>query len=493
MNILLVYPEFPETFWSFRHALRFIGKKSVMPPLGLLTVAAMLPKEWNKRLVDMNIQPLTHQDLDWADYVFVSAMTAQRKSAKDVVAMCKSAGKPVVAGGPLFLSEYPDFPEVDHFVLNEAEITLPQFLADLARGEPQRLYTTDQYPDLSLTPIPLWELVDMRRYAEMCLQFSRGCPFNCDFCNVTAMLGHVPRTKSGAQLVAELESLYAAGWRGDIFIVDDNFIGNKRILKKEVLPAIIEWRKDKPSIGFQTEVSINLADDDELIDLMVRAGFTTVFIGIETPDEESLVECSKIQNRGRDLVANIRKLHRAGLDVQAGFIVGFDTDKPSIFERQIRFIQESGIITAMVGLLQAPAGTKLYERLRKEGRLLESFTGNNTDFSINFIPKMDLQTLVDGYKRIVETIYSPEAYYERVKKFLSEYQPPKFVKPKIKLPELKAFFRSIYLLGIKGSERLEYWKLFFWTLFRRPNLFPKAITYAIYGFHFRRVFESYKQ
>ncbi|MBC7334823.1 MAG: cobalamin B12-binding domain-containing protein, partial [Clostridia bacterium] len=204
MNILLVYPEFPETFWSFRHALRFIGKKSVMPPLGLLTVAAMLPKEWNKRLVDMNIQPLTRKDLDWADYVFVSAMTAQRKSTKDVVAMCKSAGKPVVAGGPLFLSEYPDFPDVDHFVLNEAEITLPQFLADLERGEPQRIYTTDQYPDLSLTPIPLWELVDMRRYAEMCLQFSRGCPFNCDFCNVTAMLGHVPRTKSGAQLVAEL-------------------------------------------------------------------------------------------------------------------------------------------------------------------------------------------------------------------------------------------------------------------------------------------------
>lgn len=493
MNILLVYPEFPETFWSFRHALSFIGKKAVMPPLGLLTVASMLPEEWNKRLIDMNTTPLRDGDLAWADYVFLSAMTAQRASIQAVLERCQEAGVPVVAGGPLFIAEYEDFPEIQHFVLNEAELTLPAFLEDLQRGEPGPLYTTDQYPDLSSTPIPMWNLVDMSSYSEMCVQFSRGCPFNCDFCNVTAMLGHTPRTKSAGQLIQELDSVYAAGWRGDIFIVDDNFIGNKRLLKREVLPAIIEWRKDKPEVGFQTEVSINLADDDELIDLMVRAGFTTVFIGIETPEEESLIECSKIQNKGRDMAANIRKLHLAGMDVQAGFIVGFDSDKPSIFERQIRFIQETGIITAMVGLLQAPSGTKLYERLKEEGRLLKEFSGNNTDFTLNFIPKMDMQTLIEGYKNILDTIYSPEAYYQRVKRFLSEYEPPKVVAPKIKLPELKAFFRSIYLLGIKGTERVHYWKLFFWTLFRRPRLFPKAITYSIYGYHFRKVFESYEQ
>ena len=491
MNILLVYPEFPETFWSFRHALSFIGKKAVMPPLGLLTVAAMLPEEWTPRLVDMNVQRLTRRDLEWADYVFISAMVAQRASVVEVLERCAEAGVPTVAGGPLFLGEHEDFPQVDHFVLNEAEVAFPEFVRDLQAGQARRVYEMDGHPDLSLTPAPRWDLVDMRRYAQMCIQFSRGCPFNCDFCNITAMLGRTPRTKTAPQLLAELDALYEAGWKGDVFIVDDNFIGNKRILKSQVLPALIEWRKSRPEVGFQTEVSINLADDPELIELMVAAGFTTVFVGIETPDEDSLAECSKIQNRGRDLKESVRYLQRAGLDVQGGFIVGFDSDKPGIFEQQVKFIQETGIITAMVGLLQAIKGTELYERLQREGRLLAESTGNNTDASINFIPKMDLQVLLEGYKRILENIYSPEAYYERVRIFLQHYMPAGVVKPKLRLPEFKAFFRSIYRLGIRGGERIYYWKLFFWTLFRRPSLFPKAITYSIYGFHFRRVWETY--
>ena len=413
MNILLTYPEFPETFWSYKHALKFIGKRAVMPPLGLLTVASMLPKEWNVRLVDMNVQHLRKRDLEWADYVFLSAMVAQRDSVVDVIARCKAAGVPVVAGGPLFIGEHEQFPDVTHFIINEAELIMPEFVQDLARGEAKRLYEHSEHPHLSETPAPMWELVKTRRYAQMCIQFSRGCPFACDFCNVTAMLGHVPRTKSAEQFIHELDRLYESGWRGEVFVVDDNFIGNKRILKNEVLPALIEWRKDKPEYSFSTEVSINLADDEELLDLMIAAGFTAVFIGIETPDEESLAECSKLQNKNRDLADSIRLLHQAGLDVQAGFIVGFDSDKPGIFERQITFIQETGIITAMVGLLQALNGTQLYERLRNEGRLLEESSGNNTDASINFVPKMDLQVLLEGYQRILENIYSPEAYYQR--------------------------------------------------------------------------------
>jgi len=493
VNILLTYPEFPETFWSFKHALKFIGKKASMPPLGLLTIAAMLPEEWNKRLVDMNVARLTKRDLEWADYVFLSAMVAQRDSVVELIDRCKAAGVPIVAGGPLFLSEHDQFPDVDHFVLNEAEITLPQFLEDFQRGEAKQVYETTEYPDLSEAPVPMWELADLRRYATMCMQFSRGCPFNCDFCNITAMFGHVPRIKSADQLVAELDALYAAGWKRDVFFVDDNFIGNKRILKNEVLPALIEWRKDKPGCSFSTEVSINLADDEVLRDMLVAAGFVRVFVGIETPDEESLAECSKIQNRGRDLVSSVRLLQEAGLEVQGGFIVGFDSDQPNIFDRQIKFIQETGIVTAMVGLLQAPSGTALYERLRREGRLLRESSGNNTDASINFIPKMDLQVLLEGYQRILESIYSPEAYYERVRTFLRTYVPSDVVKPRLTVPELGAFFKSIYLLGIKGKERIQYWKLFFWTLFRRPRLFSTAITYSIYGFHFRRVWEAYTQ
>lgn len=493
MKILLTYPQFPETFWSYKHALQFIGKRAVMPPLGLLTIASMLPEEWELRLVDMNVQRLSKRDLEWADYVFLSAMVAQRDSVVEVVARCKEAGVPVVAGGPLFIGEHEQFPDVAHFIINESELLLPQFAQELQQGKARRIYESSAHPDLSLTPAPMWKLVSTRRYSQMCIQFSRGCPFACDFCNVTSMLGHTPRTKSAAQFIRELDLLYESGWRGTVFVVDDNFIGNKRILKNEVLPALIEWRKDKPEYGFSTEVSINLADDQELLDLMIAAGFTGVFIGIETPDEDSLTECSKLQNKNRDLADSIRLLQRAGLDVQAGFIVGFDSDKPSIFDRQITFIQETGIITAMVGLLQALNGTQLYERLRREGRLLEESSGNNTDASMNFIPKMDPQVLIDGYQRILENIYAPEAYYQRVRTFLREYRPADVVKSKLTFPEIQAFFKSIILLGIRGKERLHYWKLFLWTLSHRPRLFPLAITYSIYGFHFRRVWEAYTQ
>jgi len=488
LRILLVYPEFPDTFWSFKHALKFVRKRAGAPPLGLLTVAAMLPAEWEKRLVDLNVTSLTQADLAWADYVFVSAMIVQSDSARALIARCKEAGVKVVAGGPLFTMEHERFGLVDHFVLNEAELTLPPFLADLTNGCAQPIYTTTEFPDIQHTPMPLWGLANLKHYDTVSIQFSRGCPFSCDFCNVTALLGHRPRLKTAAQIIAELDSLYALGWRKSVFFVDDNFIGNKKKLKSEVLPALIEWRKGKVGMPFSTEVSINLADDTDLMRLMTQAGFDTVFVGIETPNEDSLVECSKTQNKGRDLVESVKRLQRAGLQVQGGFIVGFDSDTPSIFQQQIDFIQKSGIVTAMVGLLQAPPGTGLYERLKREGRLVNEMSGDNVDGSTNIIPKMGLDTLREGYRKILNQIYAPQFYYERVLTFLREYQPPK-IRFHLEPQYILAFGRSIYQLGIRGVERVHYWKLFFWTLFRRPRLFPLAITLAIYGFHFRQVVE----
>ena len=370
MKVLLLYPEFPDTFWSFKHALKFIRKRASVPPLGLLTVAAMLPPSWEKRLVDLNVRKLTDKHLRWADLVFISAMIVQRESVKALIARCRAAGKTIVAGGPLFTSEYSQFPGVDHFVLNEAEVTLPEFLRDLEQGCARRVYAPAEFPDIRQTPAPLWELAELRRYASMCIQYSRGCPFDCEFCDVTVRFGHRPRTKTAAQIIAELDSLHRLGWRGPVFFVDDNLIGNKRALKTELLPALIDWQEGRRGVPLYTEASINLADDEELMHLMAEAGFDMVFIGIETPDESSLAECNKRQNQHRDLVADVKRIQRAGLQVQGGFIVGFDSDTPTIFHRQIEFIQKSGIVTAMVGLLNALPDTKLYARLKREGRLL---------------------------------------------------------------------------------------------------------------------------
>jgi radical SAM superfamily enzyme YgiQ (UPF0313 family) len=489
MRALLVYPQFPDTFWSFRYALQFIRKRASSPPLGLLTIAALLPADWQIRLVDLNIRPLSREDIEWAEMVMISAMVVQRPSAREVIARCKAAGKRVVAGGPLFLGEWQDFPQVDHFVLNEGEITLPVFLRDLENGTPQRVYSTDDYADMSRSPVPRWDLLDTRYYDSLSIQYSRGCPFNCDFCNVTAMLGHRPRTKTADQILAELDSMYALGWRRNIFFVDDNFIGNRKQLKEEILPALIRWRQGKKGCHFITEASINLADDPELMRMMVEAGFTSVFVGIETPAEESLAECHKGQNLRRNLVESVRRLQQFGLQVMGGFIVGFDSDRPNIFQQQLEFIQKSGIVTAMVGLLQAPYGTALYQRMAREGRLLSELSGSNTDGSTNILPKMGLDTLRQGYRRLIGELYSPHTFYERVRTFLENYNPPG-LNVSIHWEEVYAFFASMWRLGVLGRERKEYWRLFFWTLWKYPRKFALAITFAIYGYHFRQVFQS---
>ncbi len=488
MNILMVYPMYPDTFWSFKHALKFVSKKASFPPLGLLTIASMLPKDWTKKLIDMNANQLTDDDILWADFVFISAMSIQSESADDVIQRCKKLNAKIVAGGPLFTSSPELYEKIDHLILNEAEITLPHFLKDLNEGMAKHKYTSEYWADISTTPLPLWDLISMNDYTSMNLQYSRGCPFDCDFCDITVLYGRKPRTKTKNQVIAELDVLYFTGWRGPVFFVDDNFIGNKVKLKKEILPAITEWMdKRKNPFYLNTEASINLADDDTLMHQMAKAGFEAVFIGIESPNEESLIECHKPQNTNRDLIASVKKIQNAGLEVQGGFIVGFDNDHPKIFEELTNFIQQSGIVTAMVGLLNAPKGTNLEKRLQNEGRMIKDFTGNNTDFTINFIPKMDSEKLLNGYKSILKTIYSPKYFYERVMQFLKDFEPKKKKVFHLNPNYILALFRSIMKLGVIGEERIYYWKLFIWTLFRKPQLFSLAILFAIYGFHFKKI------
>jgi len=490
LKVLLVYPQYPDTFWSFKYALKFIFKKATFPPLGLLTVAAMLPEEWEKKLVDMNTTTLTDKDLKWADYVFISAMVAQQNSTREVIDRCRKLGTKIVTGGPFFSRGYEDFgfDDIDHLVFNEAENIMPLFLEDLEKGCAKHIYTSEERPDIRESPVPLWSLISKRQYQSMTIQYSRGCPFNCDFCDIIILNGHRPRTKDKSQIVAELDALYDMGWRASVFFVDDNFIGNKRKLKSEILPAIIKWMEEKERpFTFLTEASMNLADDEELMRLMNEAGFEMVFVGIESPNEESLVECNKLPNKNRDLLASVKKMQNYGLQVQGGFIVGFDSDPVSIFKSQIDFIQKSGIVTAMVGVLVALPETRLYKRLKKENRLLVGGTGDNTDGSTNFIPKMGYETLARGYKHVVDIIYAPKQYYERIRTFLREYKPSDKGKRKISLIHLIALIRSIWVLGVEEKGRIHYWRLFVWTLLKEPKFFPLSMQLAMQGFHYRKV------
>lgn len=488
MKILLVYPETPASFWSFKDALKFIAKKVAEPPLGLITVAAMLPKEWEKKLIDMNVSKLQDKHILWADYVFLSGMNIQINSFKDVIRRCNSLGVKIVVGGPLATIQQKDFLGVDHFILNEAEITLPLFLEDLKNGNPKQVYSSDKFPDITKTPIPMWELLDIKKYASLSLQYSRGCPYDCDFCSITMLNGRKPRTKSSMQFLTELERIYNLGWRGPVSIVDDNFIGNKGKLKNEVLPNLIEWSKRKkyPFI-FITEVSINLADDEKLMDMMIESGFNSIFIGIESPSDECLMECGKSQNLKRNLVTAVKKLQQRGFIVSGGFIVGFDNDSPSVFQDQIDFIQKSGIVSAMVGLLNAPIGTKLFKRMQLENRMLDVFNGNNMDGTMNFVPKMNYRDLIAGYSRIVKTIYAQKEYYHRLKHFLSNYKKPFWNKNKIQLKEVRAFMMLLWFLGVIENGKKYFWKLLAFSLFKHPNKFPLAMTMAVYGYHYRRV------
>jgi radical SAM superfamily enzyme YgiQ (UPF0313 family) len=486
MRVLLVYPEDPDTFWSFKHVLRLVAKRAPLPPLGLLTVAAMLPANWEVRLVDMNVERLRDEHLRWADYVMLSAMIVHKASVEAIVARCEASGTPVIAGGPLFTTGYVAFPRIQHFVLGEAEVLMPQVVADMEAGKVQARYEAPGHPDVTGSPVPRWDLLRLRHYVTMAVQFSRGCPFDCEFCDIVVLNGRIPRTKTSEQLIAELEALRRRGWRDMVFIVDDNFIGN-RARTRELLEALIRWRERvRHGMGFLTEASINLADDSELLDLMVRAGFKKVFVGIETPSAESLQECRKFQNARRDLVAAVATLQEAGLQVMGGFIVGFDHDSQDIFHRQFEFIQRSGVATAMVGLLTALPHTRLWHRLRQEGRLEQESTGNNTEGVLNFKPKLNREFLQAGYRDLMRRLYEPKFYYQRIRTFLEHHRPRG---PRLHLSrgDLRAFLTSFWVLGVRHRGRRHYWRFFWGTLFRRPRQFPQAIELAIMGYHFRRL------
>ncbi len=488
MKVLLINPEFPDTYWSFRHALTFEGKRSAYPPLGLLTVAAMLPASWERRLVDLEVRPLKNSDIEWADMVFITAMLVQKDALLRVMDRCKALGKRVVIGGP-YVSTTETLPNADHIFIGEAETTLPQFFSDLERGEAKAVYQAEAKPPLALTPVPDFRIADMNRYASMSIQYSRGCPFNCEFCDIIEIYGRVPRTKSNQQVLAELDALRDAGWAGTVFIVDDNFIGNKRNVKK-LMPDLIRWQeRNNHPFALLTEASVNLADDHDLLDSMRAAGFNSVFLGIETPVEESLKEAQKTQNRG-NLLDSVKTIQSYGMEVMAGFIVGFDNDPEDIFQRQINFIRESAIPLAMVGLLTALPDTQLWRRLKKEGRLLAESSGNNTSASLNFVPRMDPAFLVDGYRSLLHTIYGSKEYYQRA---LECMQRVTLTAPanRIKIiSSLIAFSRLILKLGVLDRERLEFWRYFRRTLLDHRDSFAHSMRLAAMGYHFRKLTEG---
>ena len=491
MKVLLVYPEFPDTYWSFRHALSFEGKRSAFPPLGLLTVSAMLPDAWERRLVDMNVRSLKDADIEWADIVFASAMIVQKESLERVVKLCKARGKRVVVGGPYVSTSAEHLPEADHIFIGEAETTLPEFLSDLERGKAQPIYRAAERPALTLTPTPHFQLADLGRYSAMSVQYSRGCPFNCEFCDIIEIYGRVPRTKTNEQMLSELDALRSAGWRGLVFIVDDNFIGNKRNVRT-LLPELIEWSdRHKRPFSFITEASVNLAEDDALLEMMQRANFRRVFLGIETPVEESLKEAQKGQNTKRDLLESVRKIQSYGMEVMAGFIVGFDNDPEDIFERQINFIRESAIPLAMVGLLTALPDTQLWRRLKREGRLLQESSGNNTEDSLNFIPRMDTTILIEGYRKILRTIYSPAEYYQRALDCLSHLTQDEPEPRRSRFTsDVAAFMRVALALGVRDRQRMEFWRYMKRTITSHRQNFAHAVTLAAMGYHFRKLTEA---
>ena len=469
--------------------MKIICRKAAFPPLGLLTVAAMLPALWKKKLIDMNVSKLKDEDILWADYVLVSAMITQKKSAKEVIARCNKLGVKVIAGGPLFTTSYADFVGVNHFIVGEAEDIFPVFLEDLENGCAKEVYASGIFPNIAKTPIPLWELINPKDYVSLSVQNPRGCPFNCEFCDVIIMNGRVPRVKSAEQFLTEIDAIYKTGFKGMVLIVDDNFIGNKNTVKA-TLPRLIEWQKKNGyPFNFSTEASINLADDEELMASMSEADFSQVFLGLETPSPTSLNECGKVQNKNRDVIASVKKIQQHGMHTAGGFIVGFDSDSQSIFKDQVEFIQEAGVVVAMLGLLTALPKTRLYERLLKEGRILNVSTGNNTDCFLNFVPKMDSKVLMDGYKKVIKTIYSPKKYYERICIFLKEYNPHGKKNKRMDWINLRAFAMSIWYIGLTGRwiDKWYYWKTLFIAFLKYRKAFPEAVAMQIWGSHLRKV------
>ena len=490
-NALLVYPEQPPTYWGADYALEMSGVKATFPPLGLLTVAAMFPPGYELRVVDMNVISLGDSDLEWADMVFTSTMLTQQPSLLAVVERCNQAGVPVVAGGPHPTTYHDEIEGVDHFVLDEVEETFAEFLRDLENGTARAVYREPRKPDVTRTPVPRFDLIDMKNYAMMSVQFSRGCPFECEFCDIIKLYGRVPRTKSPQQVVEELDSLYRLGWRGPVFLVDDNFIGNKRNAKK-LLPEIAEWQRTRGyPFTLLTEASANLARMDKLMNAMVEAGFDTVFVGIETPNPKALLKTKKPQNTSKheeNYIFNaVRKIQRAGMQVQGGFILGLDGDDEGVFDAQIEFIQETGIPVAPIYLLTALKGTDMYERLKSEDRLLDTPIGTSA-MPLNFKTEMSHRTLIDGYKRVITTLYDPtlQNYFERCLTLFGHWVPvPQLRKQRSEAEIIAGIMR---VRGRLSARQVPFYSRFIARVSRDyPRMLPDAIYLAALGHHFERI------
>ncbi len=483
-NVLLVYPEFPSTYWGFQHLLSIVQKKAMHPPLSLITVAALCPPSWEFRLVDMNVEPLGDEQILWADMVFLSGMEIQLPSLLETLDRCRALGRTTVVGGPMASSR----PEIigdkaDVLVLDEAEITIGPFLRDLEDGALQKMYRTRERPDITSSPVPRYDLLDLKAYATMDVQYSRGCPFNCEFCLIVSLYGHKPRTKTPEQILAEFDALYRLGYRGDVFVVDDNFIGN-RTRVKDLLGEIIRWQKERkyPFI-LTTEASIDLADDDLLMENMRLAGFSRVFVGIESPSLESLQETHKYQNAKKDMLDAVARVIDSGIEVTGGFILGFDNDPPDIFQRQIDFIEDARIPWAMVGTLHALPGTRLWDRMEKEGRLREGVDINDVGRP-NFRTKMGRETIYRGYLKVLQSIYSPEMYYGRVLGLLERQERSNRSSPYANVYPLLHPLRALYTIGVKSGYRRVFWKYMAKVIRRYPGRIVQALTHAIAGHHF---------
>ena len=483
MKILLIYPKLPDTLYAFKNLLNASGYKAPYPPLGLLTVSAMLPKHYERKLIDLNVKMPTAKDFEWCDYIFLSAMSTQEISVRWVLEQAKKHNKKIVAGGPLFTHDHQRFEEIDHFILNEAEITLPRFIEDLedTGKTPLRKYATPEFADITKSPIPDFDLVDLSDYGYPIVQYSRGCPYMCDFCDVTALFGRRPRTKTSDRVIEELEHIRKHRFVQTVLFADDNLIGNKKILKKDLLPRLIEWRKEKdPGFFFMTQLTITLADDEELMDLMIDAGFRYIFIGIESPDEETLLHTQKTQNTRRDQIESLEILRRKGFIPFAGFIVGFDTDTDTVFERQLKFINDAAITMPIVNILKAPPGTDLFLKMKNEGRINKDFAFLESETNLETV--MPIEQLNAGFEWLIKHLYLPEYTVERIKNFISDYGP---VKTSVKIRQrasptlILRLLRIFYKLGIQWEHRKYFWGLLNWARKNKPNRIDLAFALSL--------------
>lgn len=489
MRVLLLYPLFPKTFWSFEKILELVDRKVLLPPLGLITAAAIFPQDWEYRLVDHNVREVTEAEWAWADLVVLSAMIVQKQDFCDQIREAKRRGKRVAVGGPYPTSIPEDALEAgaDYLILDEGEITIPLFVEAVQRGETQGIFRSNgDKPDVTSTPIPRYDLLEFDAYDSMSVQFSRGCPFQCEFCDIIVLYGRKPRTKAPEQLLAELDRLYELGWRRAIFMVDDNFIGNKRNVKL-LLKELKQWMADHEyPFTFNTEASVDLAQDPELMQLMMECNFNAVFLGIETPDADSLELTKKFQNTRGSLVEAVQTINRAGLRIMAGFIIGFDGEKRGAGDRIIDFVEETAIPTAVFGLLQALPNTALWHRLEKEGRLYDTKTDGNQFALMNFVPTRPIEEIAREYVHAFCTLYDPSRFLSRVYRHFLQLQPSPCPVP-FRFPsltDLRALAIVVWRQGFKRSTRWQFWRQFFGILKHNPGVWDHYVTVCAHAEHF---------